>query len=106
MSNLMIGWTTFSNKDDAHRIASALIECKLAACVNIEAPVTAYYNWKGELESGEEYKITVKFPKVNTEAIKTWIEENHPYDTPQWIAIEVDSASKKYAEWVMDSSDR
>lgn len=99
----MIGWTTVATEADATSMARALIEAKLAACVQITGPVTACYRWKGKLQMDTEYRLAVKFPHSHTESLEYWLRTNHPYDSPQWVVVAASSALPEYAQWVDDS---
>ena len=99
---LLIGWTTVESEADAQKLAQELIGEKLAACVHVDSPVKAWYRWQGKLESGNEIRLMVKFPEEKAPAIKAWIEQNHPYDTPQWIVVEAVDVADGYLKWVED----
>lgn len=104
MSQLMIGWTTVAKEIDAQKIARDLIAHKYAACVHIEGPITACYNWEGNVEKSQEYKLAVKFLSHQATIIKQWLHEHHPYETPQWIVVEVTDALPAYESWALSTS--
>lgn len=99
MTKLMLGWTTVPTKEVGRDIAQGLLNAKLVACVHIEGPVTSLFNWNDELEQAEEYRLSIKFPMGNEGEIENWIKNHHPYELPQWFAIEVDHVSKEYQAW-------
>ncbi len=96
---LLIGWTTVGNRDDATRLARELVEAKLAACVQIEGPVTSYYIWENRTEAAEEYRLTIKFLPSRTAALETWLLTHHPYETPEWIVVRAEQVAEKYLSW-------
>ena len=95
----MIGWTTVSSREDALALSKAILEERLAVCTQIEGPVNSLYHWEGAIAEDEEHRIIIKFLENKALPIKTWIESNHPYDTPQWIATRAADVSKAYLHW-------
>ncbi|MBU0482910.1 MAG: divalent cation tolerance protein CutA [Proteobacteria bacterium] len=93
-----------ANKEDAERMALDVVAQKLAACTQVEGPITSFYIWQGKQERSEEYRITFKFLAANGEAMELWIKENHPYECPQWITVEAARVSNSYFEWAMEVS--
>lgn len=100
MKEIMIGWTTVDKKEVAQTLAEALVREKLAACVQIEENITSWYAWEGKVMNEPELRLSVKFPADNAEKIKTWLDKNHPYDTPQWVAVKIEDSLEAYKEWV------
>ena len=56
------------------------------------------------METAPEFRLAVKFPAARTADLNRWIADHHPYETPQWICVEVDFAAKNYLKWVIDPS--
>nr|MBF0221146.1 divalent cation tolerance protein CutA [Desulfobulbaceae bacterium] len=94
-----IGWTTVANAGDAENMARELVEAHLAACVQIDGPITSFYRMDGHVENEQEYRVTVKFVSENTEKIEAWINDNHPYDIPQWLSISAERVNYSYRKW-------
>jgi len=94
-----IGWTTVAINDDAQKIAKELVESRLAVCVQIDGPITSFYRWDEELKKDQEYRLTIKFLAENTEKVEAWINENHPYDTPEWLSTRAERVSYGYKKW-------
>ena len=82
MSDIAILLSTFADKADAERVASAVIDERLAACVNILAPCTSIYRWQGEVETGEEVPALFKTSVQLADALRRRIGELHGYDLP------------------------
>ena len=99
METLMIGWTTINLRENATTLSTVLLEKSLAVCAQIEGLVSSIYKWEGKITEYQEYRITVKFLENKALPIKTWIEDNHPYTTAQWIATRAADASKAYLRW-------
>ncbi|MEI6240190.1 MAG: divalent-cation tolerance protein CutA [Planctomycetia bacterium] len=91
--------TAFSRQDRAAACARRLIDARLAACVQIDGPVTSVYRWQGEVETAEEYRCTCKTSSMRAAACMDDILANYEYETPEVIATVV-RASISYAAWV------
>ncbi|MFT3782073.1 MAG: divalent-cation tolerance protein CutA [Nibricoccus sp.] len=96
---LLVGWTTVGNREDANRLARDLVEKGLAACVQIEGPITSHYVWQGKVEAAEEFRLMVKLIPARAHAVKSWIEQHHPYETPEWIVVRAEEVAEKYLSW-------
>lgn len=84
----------------ADRLAQALIERRLAACVNILAPCRSVYRWQGALESAEEYPVLIKTTAERYAAVEEAIRALHPYELPEIVAVPVGAGLPAYLEWV------
>ena len=104
--DVLIGWTTAQRQNDALRLARGLIENRLAACAQVDGPLSSTYRWKDAIETSKEWRVTVKFPRDRAAEIETWLMENHPYDEPQWVAVAAEEVSDAYAEWVKKETRR
>lgn len=101
-ADLMIGWTTTDRRDVAERLARGLVEAGLAACVQVSGPIVSTYRWEGRLETAEEFRLAVKFAASRADDVAQWLAANHPYDTPQWVAVRAAAVGEKYLKWVLD----
>jgi len=86
--------------DEAKYIAKSLVADGLAACVSIIPNVQSIYTWQGKVEETNEYTLLIKTSKPLLDAVETRIIELHSYDTPEIIAVAMDSANEKYKEWL------
>jgi periplasmic divalent cation tolerance protein len=100
----MIGWTTVSSREQAETLAVGLIESRLAACVQIDGPVTSVYRWNGNVERAAEFRIWVKFIDARQADVEAWIFARHPYETPEWMTFRTENVSEKYLSWMEASS--
>jgi periplasmic divalent cation tolerance protein len=91
--------TTFSCRDRAAACARHLIERRLAACVQIDGPVTSIYRWQGVMETAEEFRCTCKTSVARAAACSAAILGVHEYATPELLVV-VAQASPAYAAWV------
>jgi len=92
--------TTTETKADAQAIANALVEQRLAGCVQIVGPITSTYWWAGKIETAEEWLCLIKSRRDLYAALERAIREVHPYDVPEILAVPVIAGSKAYLEWL------
>jgi periplasmic divalent cation tolerance protein len=103
MTAKIIVLTNASSQEEARKIASALLERKLAACVNIIPGVESIYWWKGKIETAPEWTLLIKTVHSNFQAISAAIRELHSYDLPECIALVIDDGSPDYLNWINES---
>lgn len=84
----------------ATRIATALLDARQAACVNLLPAVTSMYHWQGQLETATEVMLLIKAPADLFDAISQTICRLHPYTVPEIIAIPVNQGFLPYLRWV------
>lgn len=100
MSNVLLVLCTCENHEQALDIASALVEARLAACVNILPPVFSIYRWQGKIERAEEVPLVIKTTEERFPALRDRIQQLHTYEVPEVIALPVSAGSEKYLDWV------
>ena len=88
-------------RDDADRIAEALVECGLAACCNVIDSVTSYFRWEGKLEKDKEALLVIKTTRAASKKLVSLVGEIHPYELPEVILLQVIDGSEGYLKWVM-----
>ena len=101
---LMLGWTTVETKADALRLAEALIKSGLAACVQVDGPITSVYRWEGKVNVTEEFRLLVKFIPAMGPKVSELITSNHPYSTPEWVVVRAEEVAEKYLSWARANS--
>lgn len=97
---MLLVTTTAPDRATADAIAAALVDRRLAACVQVSGPITSVYRWQGAVETSEEWLCTAKTTDERWEAIEALIAELHPYETPELVATPITQASAAYAAWV------
>jgi periplasmic divalent cation tolerance protein len=100
----MIGWTTLPDRAAADAFARALVEKRLAACVQVSGPIDSTYLWDGRIESTSEWRVAVKFAAARESETRAWVEKHHPYDVPQWVCLRIETGSEKYLNWIVENS--
>jgi periplasmic divalent cation tolerance protein len=85
-------------------LARTLLERRLAACVNVGAPVESIYHWRGRIETGEEIPVLIKTRSVLYSDVEAAVRKIHPYDTPEIIAIPVVDGDARYLAWITDET--
>lgn len=101
---MLIGWTTVETLAQAQGLAESLVGARLAACVQIDGPITSVYRWEGEVQQSTEYRLTLKFLSNRHLELETWLHNHHPYRTPQWIVVRAEHVTEKYLSWAQASS--
>jgi periplasmic divalent cation tolerance protein len=92
--------TTTAHREDAEKIADALVEKRLAACVQVIGPIRSFYRWKGNIEREEEWLCQIKSRRDLFDAVEQAIRTVHPYETPEIIALPIITASMDYLAWL------
>lgn len=103
MSRPLLVVTTVGSADDARRIAQALVQQRLAACVQIDA-IESVYRWQSAVESAAEWRLSCKtWPDRAAELMAT-LRAMHPYELPALHTLAMADADPVYAAWVRDST--
>lgn len=100
----IIVFVTCANKIQANKIAQALIKARLAACVNLVNPITSIFRWQGKVDSSKETLLIIKSKKNLFGLIEKLVKSLHSYDVPEIIALPIVGGSKKYLDWINDST--
>lgn len=100
MTSHRIVFTTTSSREEARKIAAALVKRKLAACVNILPRMESVYRWKNKVETSSEWLLVIKTTQKRVKAVEMTVKELHSYELPEFISIEIEGGSKEYLEWL------
>lgn len=96
--------TTVANAEQADRLARLLIGERLAACVQA-MPVTSTYRWEGNLEQNGEILLQVKTTAARRAALKQRLSEEHPYDVPEIVDLDIGDVAAPYAAWAREQTE-
>ena len=99
----MVVLTTCGNDEDADALARALVERRLAACVNAVSKVTSTYRWKGEVQHDQETLLIIKTTAARLAAVEKTIREKSKYELPELIALPVEAGGADYLDWIKES---
>lgn len=105
MTDKRIVLTTAGSQAESHTIAQALVERRLAACVNILPPIESVYRWQGKVESTQEWMLIIKTTEPAITAVRDAILELHSYDLPECIVLGIEDGSTEYLRWIEQSVD-
>jgi periplasmic divalent cation tolerance protein len=95
--------TTVASEADARNLSHALVDRRLAACVQVSR-IESTFRWDEKLEVETEFRLDIKTSTARLPDIATLFAEIHPYDTPEFIVIGAE-ASPAYARWVAAAID-
>ncbi len=101
---MFVAFTTVDSPDWAETLAREAVGGRLAACAQVEGPITSHYWWEGKLEKSQEWRVMFKCLPARLEELKKWVLSRHPYDTPEWIAVRAEEVGEKYLSWARSTS--
>jgi periplasmic divalent cation tolerance protein len=96
--------TTLPADADAAAFARALVEARLAACVNLLAPMESVYRWQGQVEHEPERQLVLKTSRTRVNALWERVRELHPYEVPEFIVLPIVDGNDVYLRWIADST--
>jgi periplasmic divalent cation tolerance protein len=100
MTTARIILTTAGSQEEAGKIAHALVERRLAACVNIVPQIESVYRWQGKVETVQEWLLLIKTQAELYERVRDALKELHSYDLPECVMLEVTAGSQEYLDWI------
>jgi len=105
MSELILVRITCPSRRVAEDIAEVALEHRLAACANLEGPVSSTYRWKGVIEQSFEFILWLKAPEANWAKIDALVQRVHPYDVPAIVAMPLTHVSSAYEAWAIENTE-
>ena len=94
---------TAPNRKVARALARSAVSARVAACVNLVPAIESHYWWEGRVTSGREILLMLKTTTRRLAALERFIVEQHPYDTPEFLALPVKRGAQKYLDWIAGS---
>ena len=88
----------------AKRVASALVEERLAACVNLLPAVTSIFRWEGKVQREAEVLLIIKTRRASFDAVAARVKALHPYTVPELIALPIDAGTPDYLAWLTENT--
>ncbi|HSN18102.1 MAG TPA: divalent-cation tolerance protein CutA [Gammaproteobacteria bacterium] len=95
---------TVPDRESGERIAQALVEERLAACVNLVPGLTSIYRWQGKVEKEPECLLVIKSTAARSQALMERIKTLHPYDMPEMIVLPITDGSPEYLKWITENT--
>lgn len=103
MTNARVVLTTAGSLEEARKIAHALVERRLAACVNIVPQIESTYRWQEKIETATEWLLIIKTQISAFTQVRAAIGELHSYELPECVMLPIDDGSPKYLDWIKQS---
>ena len=103
MTDKKLVLTTCGSQAEAQKIAHALVERRLAACVNIVPQIASVYRWQGKIETAEESLLVIKTTAAAFDRLREALVELQSYQVPECVEIGIEDGSAAYLEWIGES---
>jgi periplasmic divalent cation tolerance protein len=103
MTDKRIVLTTAASEEEARKIARALVDRRLAACVNIVPQIASVYRWQGNVEEAREWLLIVKTTAAAFGQVRHAIADLHSYDLPECVCLTIEDGLPNYLEWIAES---
>jgi periplasmic divalent cation tolerance protein len=100
MTDKIVVLSACASTEEAQRLARALVEKRLAACVNVMPGIRSVYHWKDAIEDDEEVLLLIKTSRALLQELRDEIERLHSYEVPEVIALQVVDGSERYLAWM------
>ena len=100
MTDKVVVLVTCGSGKEAKRIAQALVEGRLAACVNISSPLRSVYRWRGEVRDEPEVLLIIKTVRGLFDAVRRAVEKLHSYQVPEVICLPIIDGAPNYLNWL------
>jgi periplasmic divalent cation tolerance protein len=103
MTDKIVILSTCSDEQEAERLARALVEARLAACVSVVPRVRSFYRWKGAVEDASECLLVIKSSRPLFAELRSALEKAHSYEVPEVVAIPVVDGAPNYLNWLHEN---
>jgi periplasmic divalent cation tolerance protein len=102
-SQFAVVFVTAPDTKVARRLARTVLEQRLAACANLLQGVESHYWWQGKLDRANEVLIIFKTRKALLASLEAAVLKAHPYQTPEFVALELKGGNRAYLDWILES---
>jgi periplasmic divalent cation tolerance protein len=100
MTDIVLVLSTVPDDDSGERLARALVDERLAACVNLHGAMVSTYRWKGVVERAAERQLVIKTTRDRLAALEGRLKALHTYEVPEFVVLAVETGSADYLDWV------
>src|SRR5581483_4503691 len=104
MERAVLVYTTYPSIVEAEHAGRAIVEKRLAACVNIIPGMISHYWWEGKVDRGEEVVMIIKTRASLAERVRAAVKEKHSYTTPAVLVLPVESVDPAYHKWLVEET--
>jgi periplasmic divalent cation tolerance protein len=104
MTDIILVLTTVADGERGDWIARALVDERLAACVNVHCPMTSFFRWQGAVERGAERQLVIKTTRGRLPALEARLKALHTYELPELLVLPVEGGGAAYLDWVAAST--
>jgi periplasmic divalent cation tolerance protein len=105
MSDPIVVFVTCGSEEEALKIANALVDKHLAACVNLIAPIRSVYRWEGKIWDEKEWLLVIKTQKHKFEELEEKVKSIHSYSVPEIISLPIIEGSSAYLDWIRENTE-
>ena len=99
--SIFIGLVACPSQEVGSALAKLLVDRELAACVQVLPQMQSVYRWKGEVCIDTEVLLLIKSSQHLKDEVQNAVEENHPYEVPEFVVIDAADVSEKYSAWLL-----
>ncbi|MGW3085815.1 divalent-cation tolerance protein CutA [Streptomyces sp. NPDC001108] len=104
MAEYLTVLTTTDTAENARALAASAVEARVAACAQIDGPITSVYRWEGEVRADQEWRVLYKTTADRYPELEAHLSQAHDYDTPEIIATPITRGSDAYLSWVREET--
>jgi periplasmic divalent cation tolerance protein len=104
MAEPIVVLVTCGSEEEALRIANALVEGHLAACVNLVSPIRSIYRWEGKIWDEKEWLLIIKTQKKRFQELEKKVKSLHSYSVPEIISLPIVEGSLSYLKWIRENT--
>ena len=108
MSNdepILVLCTAPAEGETAAELAAGLVEARLAACVNLVPGLRSFYRWQGKVHDDPEVQLFIKTRRRLYPELQRWLQDHHPYDVPEILALPIDQGAPTYLDWLTEQTE-
>ena len=105
MSNPIVVLVTCGSEDEALKIANALVEEHLAACVNVISPIRSIYRWEGKIWDEKEWLLIIKTQSHRFAELEKKVKSLHSYSVPEIVSLPITEGSSSYLNWIKENTE-